>query len=143
MEHNFRCNICDKLYKSYQSLWNHNRKFHNNNNNHNVIIQSSKSNPSVIQKSSKSNPKVIQHSSQNNSNIFCCSFCSKTFKYKQGKWKHEQKCSIENNKDKIINDLKQTIIDLQTNQKQEFDKLKKQLLDMMNKKCKMHPKTLH
>lgn len=24
----YKCNICNKLYKSYQSLWNHNRKFH-------------------------------------------------------------------------------------------------------------------
>ena len=26
MEH--KCTVCDKLYKSYQSLWNHNKKFH-------------------------------------------------------------------------------------------------------------------
>lgn len=25
----FDCKICNKLYKSYQSLWNHNKKFHN------------------------------------------------------------------------------------------------------------------
>ena len=25
----FSCSICDKKYKSYQSLWNHNNKFHN------------------------------------------------------------------------------------------------------------------
>ena len=27
MEYN--CKICDKKYKTYQSLWNHNKKFHN------------------------------------------------------------------------------------------------------------------
>jgi hypothetical protein len=29
---NFLCNFCNKNYKSYQSLWNHNRKFHTNEN---------------------------------------------------------------------------------------------------------------
>ena len=31
------CNLCNKYYSSYKSLWNHNNKFHklNNNNNHN------------------------------------------------------------------------------------------------------------
>lgn len=27
----YRCNICNKDYSSYQSLWIHNKKFHNNN----------------------------------------------------------------------------------------------------------------
>ena len=25
----YKCNICVKLYKSYKSLWNHNKNFHN------------------------------------------------------------------------------------------------------------------
>ena len=28
LENEYKCNICNKLYKSYQSLWNHNNKFH-------------------------------------------------------------------------------------------------------------------
>ena len=24
----YKCNICNKLYSSYQSLWIHNKKFH-------------------------------------------------------------------------------------------------------------------
>ena len=26
----FKCNICNKFYTSYKSLWNHNKKFHKN-----------------------------------------------------------------------------------------------------------------
>ena len=28
---NHRCNICNKLYSSYKSLWNHTKEFHKNN----------------------------------------------------------------------------------------------------------------
>ena len=27
-----KCNICNKQYSSYKSLWNHNKEFHKNNN---------------------------------------------------------------------------------------------------------------
>ena len=26
----FKCNICNKFYASYKSLWDHNKKFHKN-----------------------------------------------------------------------------------------------------------------
>ena len=28
----YKCNVCNKLYSSYKSLWNHNKEFHKNNN---------------------------------------------------------------------------------------------------------------
>ena len=78
-----------------------------------------KSHPKVIQ----NDEKVIQKSSKKiNENVFKCSFCDKTYKYKQGKFKHEKKCS--NKKD--INKLEQ-----------ELDVLKKELLKLINKKCKI------
>ena len=30
---NFSCEKCNKIYSGYQSLWIHNKKYHNNNNN--------------------------------------------------------------------------------------------------------------
>ena len=27
----YYCNVCDKKYKTYKTLWEHNKKFHNNN----------------------------------------------------------------------------------------------------------------
>jgi hypothetical protein len=73
MEH--ICNVCNKVYSSYNSLWNHNKRFHTYQNiqNYNDILNSS-------------------------TNNLICKYCNKIFKYKQGKWKHEQKCykKIEN-----------------------------------------------
>lgn len=42
----YRCNHCNKVYSSYQSLWIHNKKFHNNNiihhqNNSNYVLNNS------------------------------------------------------------------------------------------------------
>ena len=124
------CKICNKNYKTKQSLWNHKSKYHNNENN-----------PNVINTSFSSNPIVIQKSPNNNSNNNCiCKYCNKEFKYKQGRWKHEQKCKINNekSKDEIINILQTTI----KQQSDEIQIIKKQLLDIMNKQCKVHPKTL-
>ena len=82
MEH--RCKVCEKVYASYQSLWNHNRNIHTC-----EVIQS---NPMVIQKSSKSNPIINNDTLTSSTNNIMCKYCNKIFKYKQGKWKHEQKC---------------------------------------------------
>jgi hypothetical protein len=38
------CNICNKNYKSYNSLWNHNKKFHKNNINNDNIKNNIKNN---------------------------------------------------------------------------------------------------
>ena len=119
-----QCNICKKIYSSYKSLWNHNKKFH--------IIESIESNPKVTLKSSIGNPKVTLNLSTNNINNFHCKFCNKIYKYKQGKYKHEQTCINNNNiiKENTILELKEKNIEL-TN---KFD----QLLKLF----KIHPKTL-
>ena len=80
----YRCKVCEKVYASYQSLWNHNRNMHTC-----AVIQS---NPMVIQKSSKSNPIINNDTLTSSTNNIMCKYCNKIFKYKQGKWKHEQKC---------------------------------------------------
>ena len=44
---------------------------------------------------------------------YICRFCNKKYKYKQGRWKHEQTCkSSNNNKDLIIEELKTNIEEL-------------------------------
>jgi len=30
-DHEYRCNVCNKDYSTYNTLWVHNKKFHNNN----------------------------------------------------------------------------------------------------------------
>ena len=82
MEH--RCNTCNKVYSSYQSLWNHNKNIHISD-----VIQN---NPKVASESSKSNPIINNNTLTRSTNNHMCKYCNKVFKYKQGKWKHEQKC---------------------------------------------------
>ena len=126
-----QCKICNKYYSSYKSLWNHNKKYHDNllsESNPIVIQKSSTSNPKVIQESSESNPKVIQESS--NIKPFKCNYCSNCYKYKQGKYKHEKLCK---NKDEYSNTMNQI--------KKENIEIKLMLTNIL-KLCKIHPKTL-
>jgi hypothetical protein len=73
----YTCKICIKEYKTYQTLWNHNKKFHNDN----IIIESPK----------KSNESPAK--------IYNCKFCNKIYNKKNSRWSHEQKCSKINNKE--------------------------------------------
>ncbi len=126
----FHCTLCNKNYASYKSLWNHNKTFH-------IHKASSICNPDVSNLSSKNgqinnhrNPSVI-----NETLAYNCKFCGKIFSYRQTKWKHEQKCKLCNNK---INKLEKENEDM----KKELEEVKKTLLEIMNKNCKIHPKTL-
>ena len=137
----YTCNICNKEYKSPQSIWNHKNKLH----------PQSKSYISHDSKSSVSQSKSIVDESKPEIEInkkYKCKFCSNEYIFKQSKWKHEQKC---NNKVNIENLIKQNeekdkqiedIIQDNKQMKKSLEELKKIMLDMINKKCKMHPKTL-
>ena len=109
-ELNNYCNICNKKYKSKQSLCNHNKRFHSNDN----------------QKVNISDEKVIQK--VNIEKPFKCDFCEKCYKFKQSKYRHQKKCS----------QTKPEYSDLEN----MYNKLKSDLLNLMNTKCKIHPKKL-
>ncbi len=89
---NHICNICNKIYSSYKSLWNHNKEFHKNK-------------KSTLQ---ENNLKVHQNASnitQNDSKIthHTCNSCNKTFNRKDNLKRHEKICKILKKK---INDKK-------------------------------------
>uniref|UniRef100_A0A6C0DA98 KilA-N domain-containing protein n=1 Tax=viral metagenome TaxID=1070528 RepID=A0A6C0DA98_9ZZZZ len=65
------CKICKKNYKTYQTLWKHNKKFH----------------PIKI-------PEIIVPSTSNK--IYECKYCNKQYNILQSKWKHEQICKLQN-----------------------------------------------
>jgi hypothetical protein len=79
-----------------------------------------------------------------NNKKYKCKFCSNEYLFNQSKWKHEQKCNNKinqkNNIEELIkqNEMKDKEIE---EIKKSLEKFKKQMLDMMNQKCKMHPKT--
>jgi hypothetical protein len=77
------CNICNKNYTSYKSLWNHNKKFHTKqvsevglHNQNDVLVQT----------------------------INNCKFCKKSFNNRQNKYRHEKICKL---KDNIVLELQQ------------------------------------
>ena len=88
---NFNCESCNKKYSSYQSLWIHNKKYHN----------------------TKSNKKLASN------DIIKCKFCNKIYKHSSSKSRHEVLCnnnpSTPSNQTEIdllkkeVNELKQLI----------------------------------
>ena len=93
----FRCNTCNKSYASYQSLWIHNKKYHNNISQHNNNI-------------SQHNNNISQH---NDISKYKCKFCSKIYKHQQSKSRHEKICKINTNNN--INIINNNIVNTNSN----------------------------
>ena len=136
MDHN--CNICNKKYSSYQSLWIHNKRFHNNN------IKKVVNNGD---KKCKTNKSVT------------CEFCNKIFNNRPAKSLHKKKCNHDINTstpNKIIIKTKNNIEDkilkydeklLKYDEKNKelekmINEMKKQFSLILKEKGTMHPKTL-
>ena len=73
------CNICNKKYASYQSLWIHNKKFHLLNNNH-IDSHDSHTDSHFYDK-------------KNIKKEYRCKKCNKNFSCNQNKWRHEKTCN--------------------------------------------------
>jgi len=83
----YYCKICNKKYKTYKTLWNHNKKFHN------VII---------IKKQSKNNQKNNHKTIIKNNQK--CIYCNKLFSHYNNKWRHEKTCKYNNTEITKINE---------------------------------------
>lgn len=122
-ERSFYCEICEKNYKSIQSLSNHKRKFHPKN-----IIKSSNITQNQ-EKSLKKSSNITQNQSENTQKTskIICEFCNKSYTRKDNLKRHLTKCKKKDSFELI---------------KKENEIMKKELLKLMNKKCKIHPNTL-
>jgi DNA-directed RNA polymerase subunit RPC12/RpoP len=113
----YKCDICNKLYSSYKSLWNHNKRFHIN---EVQYVQNVQSNVQNVQ----SNDKIIK-----------CEYCNKIFKIRSTKSEHKKKsCKLNpniNNNELI--ELKNKNIELENSLKE----IKELLIN-----SKIHHKTL-
>jgi hypothetical protein len=114
------CKVCNKKYKSYKSLWNHNKSFHINNvtiNNNDVSIGN---NSITINNTIVDNKVSI--------NTYDCIYSNKNFKSRQNKWEHQKKHCKER-----INNIKKDNSELEI-KKIELEKLKeeKEILKLKN-----------
>ena len=98
------CEKCNKEYSSYQSLWNHNKKFHN--------------------KLCLPKKKACLPEKESLNKLFICNLCKKEYDNRNSKYKHQKKCA-EN-----TNSIKQLEIKFTS----EIDKLKSEINKKSNKK---------
>ena len=108
----FKCNTCNKDYSSYKSLWNHNKKFHNNN----VVICGSVGGENVVKSGCTRGDNVVEVKNNNNQHKYNCKFCSKKFNDRSNKHKHEKTCKNKINLEEENKKLKEEIILLENNQ---------------------------
>jgi hypothetical protein len=87
------CQICNKKYKTYKSLWNHNKKFHSD-----ITIKTSE----II---SKKSDNVLKNSDITSKN-YNCRTCSRVFNNIKTRWSHEQKCKTIESKNKNLEEKK-------------------------------------
>ena len=91
----YRCLICDKDYKTYQTLWKHNKKFHNN--------------EKIICQDMSSKCQDVSSKCQ----VIVCENCNKQFNTRQAKSLHKKKCKIFTNElDKLNAENKQKELSL-------------------------------
>jgi hypothetical protein len=83
MENTFKCSECKKYYKSYQSLWNHNKKFHNNIN--------------EIEPKERKEVEEAEETKETEeiNNSLICKYCNKSFNHFQNKYRHQKICKIK------------------------------------------------
>ena len=119
----FVCKTCNKNYKSKQSLWNHKNKYHKD-------IYTQKSSELL-----KTSSNLLKTSSDKQIKKLNCNNCEKIFSRIDNLKRHKLKCN-KNKSEQISKD--ETIDNLQ----KQLDDVKKTLMEIINKKCKIHPKTL-
>ena len=137
----FICIICNKNYKSYKSQWNHTKIYHKNNpllsnpNDTPTIHSSNPKDTTTIHSSNPNDTPIINEIVTENNNLKC-KHCNKQFIHRQNKCRHQKKCGgkyLEK-----CNNLQDQL----DNMKQEMEQLRKNILVVINKECKTHPKTL-
>ncbi len=136
MESEFICNICNRKYKSYQSLWNHGHLYHKE------ITSKNLKNKQILPQNNSKYQKNKQILPQNNSKkealLLDCKYCNKQFSRLDNLNRHIKICKKIEDPVTIINDLKKKL----TEYEEQFKEIRKNVTTIMNKNCKVHPKTL-
>jgi hypothetical protein len=144
----YTCNLCNKGYKTPQSLWNHKKKIHENNINNDQKMTKNKhiNDPKMTQ-----NIEIDDLATNLNNDIKLtenteCMYCHKKFSAYTHMRRHLKICKeketydLKKLMDKLIQDNKNKDEKIKE-MNQSFEKFKKEMINSMNKKYKMHYKT--
>ena len=121
-ENKFKCNICNKYYKSYKSLWNHKKKYHKDiptyipdispSYTHHIPNISPEYPHNSINDNSNSQPIIKQTEKRN------CDYCNKILSSYKNLHRHLQTCKLKKQEQtteemkKEITELKQMVAEL-------------------------------
>ena len=137
------CKICNKIYTNKSGIWKHNNKYHSSESNQNyTIIHQNMETFKLNSTNLHQNTPIIQP------HKYECEYCNNIFSRSDSLNRHYNRCknkikySDQIYKDEIINLLKQTIDEQKKMFEKQIIEMKNQLIETMNKKCKVHPKTL-
>lgn len=79
----YTCQTCNKKYSSYQTLWVHNKNFHNNNSEQN------------LNNSEKTEEKSVKNTSVPTIKSYDCRICNKHYTNIKSRWSHEKNCKVK------------------------------------------------
>lgn len=105
----YKCNVCNKNYSSYQSLWIHNKKYHSKNNNY--------------------NHKQSQITTEKLNVNYKCEFCNKILSRQDSLKRHYTNCKTKMHIDKNKSNVENIII---TNLTNEIERLKADFKIILN-----------
>ena len=147
MENSYHCDMCDKNYKTYQTLWKHNKKFHSKN----IINLSS----SYHQKDDKL-PSSYHQKDDNLSSSYHhlsssvtlskktdrknCNFCNKTYSCYKNMFRHEKVCKKNPKNNTEIIPITTEITPTNTNT--ILNNINEKILEILNKN-KVNKKTIN
>ena len=156
------CNVCNIIYASRQSLWNHTNKFHYSQ----ILLETPKilpDAPKMLSNTLKILPKkeelnelggklcfhpatLLEKSKAFPNNELQCKYCKIIFTRKYNLNRHFITCKEKNIKlddIKMKEEIREKLREeMREEMKEEIAAMKKELLVLMNKQCKVHPKTL-
>jgi hypothetical protein len=133
METKYKCDKCMKYYKSYQSIWHHNNRYHKQNMTKKVDNDDHHM-TNKVEIDIKNDQNITIKKTENT----LCEYCNKKLSTYTHRKRHEKKCPI-----KLDNEINMIRLQKENEEiKKELDEIKKTLLEMMNKNCKVHHKTL-
>ena len=95
----YRCESCNKEFKTLSGQWKHNNKYHTNEYNQKVTNNNHNNNHIIT-----TNNHIINI---NTDNKLKCKYCNKHFNFKQNTWRHEKSCKKNINSNNNINKIKE------------------------------------